>query len=612
MGFRRWLSNPGWKWAVAGLALAMLAFSAWVTISRCDQPLVDIHAFRQTQTALTADWMFREGWRFDYQTPFAGAPWSIPFEFPIYQSIVASIVAVTGCNLSATGRIVSWLFLAACAWPAFAVAKRLRLSQNVPCTFCSLLWSAPLYVYWGRTFMIETAALFFTLASLPWWFDVVRGRNGVQARLLLLGYGSVAVLQKSTTAGPVLLLLLMVSMARAILAPRRQPSRQADAVWAVAILLASLAIGAAWVAHTDAVKEANALGRTLTTSGLSAWNFGLLAQKLDPETWRMVVWQRGFVWNAAGLLGLTVLAGPWIVPENGSFHRRRRERSLVLASLSLFLMPILIFTNVHVVHEYYQVACVAFLLAALAVVIGDWLPRISGLTASTPLLLVAFLISNIAVYRSYYGIVVGRLIDEQDPVSLGRYRLGLWLRNATPEGAGLVVFGQDYSSELPFHAGRKAFVCPSWFGDSRAVWEQPENSLDGLPLGAIIISPQPGQLPTHEQIRKRAAGGGWRHEFVEGCDVLLPTSAPLGSSPPNDPQILVIPPQPFVEDGDLRPTGEALYPFADVGRRHCHQTVLIGRQVELLAFRLKPVSLSIEGRIAEVAQTLIPMGREDQ
>jgi hypothetical protein len=227
-------------------------------------------------------------------------------------------------------------------------------------------------------------------------------------------------------------------------------------------------------------------------------------------------------------------------------------------------------------------------------------------------LLVAFLISNIAVYRSYYGIVVGRLIDEQDPVSLGRYRLGLWLRNATPEGAGLVVFGQDYSSELPFHAGRKAFVCPSWFGDSRAVWEQPENSLDGLPLGAIIISPQPGQLPTHEQIRKRAAGGGWRHEFVEGCDVLLPTSAPLGSSPPNDPQILVIPPQPFVEDGDLRPTGEALYPFADVGRRHCHQTVLIGRQVELLAFRLKPVSLSIEGRIAEVAQTLIPMGREDQ
>jgi peptidoglycan/LPS O-acetylase OafA/YrhL len=528
-------SGPGWGWATVVSGLAMLGFSAWVTLRAVDQPLVDIHAFRQTQTALTADWMVREGWRLDYQTPVAGAPWSLPLEFPLYQTVVAAVVAVTGCDLTATGRVVSWLFLVACGWPAFQIARRLRLPAAVPWSFCTLLWSAPLYVYWGRTFMIETAALFFVLACLPWWLDVVQGEGGWRSRWLFVGFATLAVLQKSTTGGPVLLVLLVVGLARWLWPGSQAPFARTRAAWASGLTLAALAAGGLWAAHSDTVKLANPLGRLLTAGGLSAWNFGTLAQKLDFQTWQTVVWERGFGWNAAGLLGAAVLAGFWAWPADRSAPETRRDRLLVLAGLTLFLLPILIFTNLHVVHEYYQVACVAFLLAALAVVLGSWLPRVTGLAAVTPLALVPFVLANIDHYRSAYGIVVARPLDQQDPLALERLRLGQWLREATPEGSGLVVFGQTWSSELPFHAGRKGCVCPTWYPDISRAWERPEEVLGGVPLGAIVISPEPDGRPSREEIAARVAAGGWRHDVVHGSDVLRPDPAVTAAAPPTDP-----------------------------------------------------------------------------
>ena len=517
VGWRRLLSGEGWSWGVIGLAMAMLAFSAVVTLRWLGEPLVDIHAFRQTQTALTADWMVREGYRLDYQTPVAGAPWSIPFEFPIYQALVAAIVRLTGSDLSATGRLVSWVFLVACAWPAFALVRRLRLPSRVAWTFCGLLWSAPLYVYWGRTFMIETAALFFAVACLPWWVDVVRDRGGFRSRWLFLAFASLAVLQKSTTAWPLLLFLMIASAVQLV-----RGRRWAGAIWGACLVATSLGIGLAWAAFSDHVKAENPLGQLLSGGNLATWNFGSLRQKLDPKTWQTVAWWRGLVWNAGGPVGVLLLLAPWVWRPQRFSLRRAREARLVLAAVTLFLLPTLIFTNLHLVHEYYQVASVAFVLAALAVVIGAWLPRATGFSAVAPVMLAVILVSNITVFGSYYGIVVARPLEAQDPLSVARYQLGHWLHAATPEGSGLVVFGQDYSSELPFHAGRRALVCPAWYAGKKQAWEKPEDVLGGLELGAIVVSSQADMWPTVEVIRQRVAEGGWRQEEVHGSVVLLP------------------------------------------------------------------------------------------
>ena len=72
-----------------------MVHAAFFALYYIHQPLIESHAFRQTQTALTSYWMLEEGWKIAYQTPVVGFPWAIPFEFPLYQSLVAGVVALT-------------------------------------------------------------------------------------------------------------------------------------------------------------------------------------------------------------------------------------------------------------------------------------------------------------------------------------------------------------------------------------------------------------------------------------------------------------------------------------------------------------------------------------
>ena len=72
-------------------------------------PLVGEHNFRITQTASTAFWFVQEGFRLDYQTPVVGKPWSIPFEFPIYQYLTALLSLLGGLSIEVSGRIISIL-----------------------------------------------------------------------------------------------------------------------------------------------------------------------------------------------------------------------------------------------------------------------------------------------------------------------------------------------------------------------------------------------------------------------------------------------------------------------------------------------------------------------
>src|SRR5215468_4517134 len=85
------------RWAVlidAALALvlaALLAHAVYYLAVGFDRPIYEQHGFRQTQTALSAYWILHGGPWLAYETPVLGAPWSLPFEFPTYQLVVAAL-----------------------------------------------------------------------------------------------------------------------------------------------------------------------------------------------------------------------------------------------------------------------------------------------------------------------------------------------------------------------------------------------------------------------------------------------------------------------------------------------------------------------------------------
>lgn len=514
---RRFEQAGGWMRVLQVLAVVALLFSAYYALRYSHQPLADAHAYRQTQTALTAYWMVQEGWQLAYQTPVAGFPWEIPFEFPLYQAIVAGLSSLTGFELGATGRLVSYLFLLACCWPAFAISRRLDLPRAVPWVFCALLLTSPLNVYWGRTFMIETAALFFTLACLPFAIDLVRGTGGWRSIALFFAFATAGVLQKSTTTGPVLLFLAVAATVVHV----RQSGVSVQTVRrllpAALAIGGVLAVGLAWAHYADLVKMANPFGKQLTSRGLATWNFGTLAQRLDPATWARVIWGRSLSGNAGGWLGVMLLLLPWVFSPA---HRRYAWLSLV--ALTIFVLPLAIFTNLHFVHEYYQVACVAFLLAALAVVIGGWLPAATGVPMLAPLATLAVMLLNVSVFHSAYGLMTTRTIGELDPRSQQSFNVGQYLRTHTRPGEGLVIFGQSYSSEVAYQAQRKSMTADHWFTEYAQVWDKPEAYLGGLRLGAIVVCPVTDQFPTRADIDARLAQEPhWIQETVNDCEILL-------------------------------------------------------------------------------------------
>ena len=89
---------PGALLLIYGLsALAYLTIASW------SSPILDMFGFRQAQTAISAYWIAKGGPLFAYQTPVFGYPWSIPFEFPLYQWLVALLADSSGLSLDQGG-----------------------------------------------------------------------------------------------------------------------------------------------------------------------------------------------------------------------------------------------------------------------------------------------------------------------------------------------------------------------------------------------------------------------------------------------------------------------------------------------------------------------------
>src|SRR5262249_60197892 len=128
-------------------------------------PLIEAFGFRQTQTTLSVYWMLKEHAFIDYSTPVLGAPWQLPFEAPVYQVAVAALVALTGGDPDACGRIVAPAFFCGMLWCAYQVLRELLpASKRTVLLFVVAMLASPHVVFWARTFMIESCAEFFSMA----------------------------------------------------------------------------------------------------------------------------------------------------------------------------------------------------------------------------------------------------------------------------------------------------------------------------------------------------------------------------------------------------------------------------------------------------------------
>ena len=500
-------------------ACAAVGLFLFVAIRYSGQTLLEAHAFRQTQTALTTYWFIQNGFSLAYETPVAGYPWQIPLELPFFQGVVAAWTSWFGGNLDANGRIISAAFLLACILPLVSIVRQLGLNRRVWLIAIILMFTGPSYLFWGRAFLIETAALFFSLTYLALLLRIVQDRDASALVVCLAAVaGVLAGTQKATLGLPVLALsgaLFALMHWRDV-----HPATVRRVATFIAAVIVPIAAAFLWNAYADSFKAQNAIAaQGLLTEAPQAWvwNFGTIEQRLRPHTWKVILWNRGLQYNAAGIIGVALIAGVLVRPMWA------RLRILVAAALLLWITPVLIFTNLFYIHDYYQVQLAVFLLFSLAIAIGEWLPRVVRQQWVIPVLVV------ICAGWSLRQFLVHELPRVTGDFNRNVVILAEAVRQRTPPDSPIVVYGMDWSSELPYYAQRRAIAVPPWFNGRQAVWEEPERFLGGVKPSAIVICRGEG-MPSEEQVADRLAKDRSLMQAEAGnCRILYRSSSGAGA-----------------------------------------------------------------------------------
>ncbi|RDS83415.1 hypothetical protein [Dyella psychrodurans] len=462
------------EWTLLGLGVL---FSLSQLILGFSQSILDQYAFRQTQTAISVYWMLKGDSWLAYATPVLGAPWALPFEFPLYQWIVALLAECCPfLSLDEAGRLVSEFFFFACLWPLWRISTHCKSGRSLFRICAGLLLCSPIYVFWSRSFMIESTALFFSLWFVASITDYVNAPSAYGFAETTIT-GALAACIKITTfvgfsfAGALVVLYILYAN-RNNNSLKRQLFIIAAMALTIVIAIASLY---AWTHFSDGLKMKNILATGYTSEALKTWNFGTLAQRKSPDL-RMTIFRRAPN-EALGtwlfVLALTVLA------------LRKLSRPQLLAYgllLFLFAAPFFVFPNLHVIHHYYQYANSIFLVLAAAYLIFC-------IAHKRPKLLTALLLCAISFDAYGYVKFFYQSIKPQNrelQVLLASYAR----RNVNPDDV-VAGFGLDWSSEVPYYAERRALLISNGTSDAvlLKIAADPGKFADGKHIGLVIVCP---------------------------------------------------------------------------------------------------------------------------
>lgn len=425
------------------LVIILLAVHFCLACIGWQNSLLDRHGFRQSQTAITAYYFVKDGFRLDYETPIFGAPWVMPMEFPLYQGIVALFVRMTGWPLDQAGRLVSLFFFYAGLAALYRLMTALTASRVAALSAVSLALVCPVYIFWSRTFMIESTALCFSLYYL--WFLVRSNKAGAGCCWMYLAMlaGCLAGLAKVTTFALALVLGGLFSLSWWISQGKAMFSRESLVQLAVkAVCFAAVPVAAAmtWNTYADTLKATNPLSAFLSSKSLSAWNFGTWQQRLAGDFHHIPMF---VLWLAlAGAVAVMIfLAGRW-----------RWQTAFFLVA---FLAGPVVFVNLFTKHGYYWYANTMFFLAALALAAESLMssPKLSHLMKRVliPLTATVMLGAYAVVYLPWQFNNQGA-----DFVSAARM-----VGRQVPSDGVLLCYGLGYDSSFPYYAGRKALMLTS-------------------------------------------------------------------------------------------------------------------------------------------------------
>lgn len=423
-------------WIACAVLLGIAAIARLPTLG---QPLLEAHVFRQTQTAFTALIYHQEGIDLlQPQLPIFGPPWTVPFEFPLFQA-AASLLMDAGL---APDTAMRWMGLATFLLTGallFGLLRHVTDGITAAIGLVAFLFS-PFGVMWGRTSMIEYLATAGSVGFL--WSGVAwADRGGVGAHVGAMLAGSVGTLTKIATGGFYLLPLLFYRS--------HQPMSRSHLALLAVLVIVPLGAGLAWTSHTDRVKLASEATAWLAVSGgaMRDWNFGDLADRFDLGQWGRIL--RPLTSALTGLL-----LPLWIVLGGLAAWAHPQRRFLIAFLVLCTLAPIVVFMPLYAIHDYY-LAAVSPAIATLIGLGGAWLWRHrraravrGGAVGMAAGWVVAFALGGGGWGRAY-----GPVIDRDRTLDAAAY-----IESRTEPEEWVVLRGRDWNPAVFYYAQRRGFM----------------------------------------------------------------------------------------------------------------------------------------------------------
>ncbi len=461
--------------------LCLLLNLGFSSVGWRNSPL-EIHEFRQVQTALTARAIQEDGWSLAYPMPVFGPPWSAPMEFPFYQVCVARVATLTGLAIEPAGRLVALAFLYLALPACFGLAGLVGLSPARRWLALGLILVSPIYLYYSRTIMIESTALcacaWFLLAYVR---TLERDTGGWLAAAMV--FGVLASLAKITT----FIVFLAVAFVYTLWLlqhgwragggrwPRVRPI-----LWrGLAATVPAVIAGTAWVRFADIVKLSNPLSAFLASGPMSAFNFGTWHQRLSPEFWTRM----GASTTTSVLTGFNLA----LITLFGLIGGREAQGRVTLLIAGFVAGP-LIFSNLYFVHDYYFYASAVFLLGALAVawnrvLDSPWFSRgakwtIIGLSLGLQVL----------DYTQAYLFIQNRPLAP--PAELPAI-----LAAVTQPDDVVLVYGRDWESKIAWFAHRRTIMITDAMAQDITALNRVLDQLGSSHVTALVVTGEMRRYP---------------------------------------------------------------------------------------------------------------------
>lgn len=451
------------------LFFVLLALALWFTTRGWHSIILDRHEFRQVQTAAATYWIKAEGFKLDYELPLFGPPWSIPLEFPVYQTIVGYVSRWLGSGLDVTARGVSLGFFLAMLPALYGLAGLLPLDRPRRLLVLGAVLVSPTYLFYARTFMIETTAL-----ALCCWFLLAHWRALATGRwtwvAVAIVTGVLAALAKATT-----FLIFCPPAALIALQHWRRPTPASPRLRCalVSIIPAGLAVAVtvAWVWHSDAIKDSNPFSGFLTSRELTRWNWGTWEQRLSGRFW-LEFWRNlsGFVMGAFPLAACLVA-----LPLVDRAHRR-----IALWCLGFFLFGLLLLSNLFLYHDYYYCSNAVFLLMAAGFLLAGVHanPQLPGMAKAV--ILALYLVGQLVTYLLGYADYQRRPLPPTPGVAT-------LIKQALPADEVVLIYGWDWNATIPYFSGHRALMVPDGREGEVSVLEDILKQLPPRRIGAMLV-----------------------------------------------------------------------------------------------------------------------------